>query len=67
MLTAGTIIAGNGWMVEDDITDEYGWISNEGKVKLTIPTSGWLYFDEDGNCGESDCWFSDPDLKFIKT
>ena len=54
-------------MVEDDITDEYGWISNEGKVKLTIPTSGWLYFDEDGNCGESDCWFSDPDLKFIKT
>ena len=63
-----TIIAGRScsWMVGIDKNVGIGWIQSTGRVRHTIPISGWLYA-ADSNCGEQDCWFTDPHLKFIKT
>jgi len=51
---------GNSWMVGDDITDDSGWLSTNGRGKHTVPTSGWK-FAADGN------WIADPHLRFIQT
>ena len=33
------------WMVHEDITDNFSWISTEKRGLQTIPTSGWEYAD----------------------
>ena len=53
------IIAAYGyWMVDYVITDTRGSIKSEKRGLLTIPTSGWEYWD-----GEK--WSDDDTLKFI--
>ena len=47
-------------MVDEDITDNFSWISTEKRGLQTIPTSGWKYWD-DGTQN----WKDDPDLRFI--
>ena len=52
------IIAGvRDWMIGPDFTAIGGWIHSDKRGLLTIPTSGWKYWD--GND-----WLTDPDLMF---
>ena len=47
-------------MVDEDITDNFSWISTKKRGLQTIPTSLWQYWDE-----TTGTWHDDPELKFI--